>query len=224
MSAESAPEVAIVDYQLGNLYSVKHACEHVGLRSVISSDPSVIRRCDAVILPGVGAFADAMENLNRFGLSDALRELTGSDKPIIGICLGLQLLFSESFEFGQHQGLGVIPGKVVKLRTDVPGTTDKVKVPQVGWNTISIPESGRLRTWKGTLLDGVSEGEYMYFVHSFYVLPDDTSVVCSETTYGGNQFCSSVHYKNIFACQFHPERSGQAGLTLYKNLRAHIKK
>ncbi|MBU1247300.1 MAG: imidazole glycerol phosphate synthase subunit HisH [Proteobacteria bacterium] len=207
-------KIAIVDYRLGNLYSVKLACEHVGLGAEITSNKDAILGADAVILPGVGAFGDAMDALDELDLVSVLRDVAASGKPLFGICLGLQLLMKGSEEFGAHEGLGIIKGNVVKL--DAPRENGRVlKVPQVGWNRVN-PADGV--DWNGTLMQGVTPGERFYFVHSFVVVPEDKSLVCSTTTYGHIEFCSSVRYGNVFACQYHPERSGARGLRIYRNL------
>jgi len=212
-----AARVAIVDYGRGNLFSVQRACETVGLGAEITRDPAALASCDALVLPGVGAFGDAMETLRRLDLVGPIRDAAASGKPLIGICLGVQLLMSESQEFGRHRGLGLVPGEVVPLPSPREGDR-ALKVPQVGWNRVH-PAGGGSERWDGTPLAGVAQGEYMYFVHSFIVVPEDPSVALSTTRYGDVDFCSSVRLGNIFACQFHPERSGRRGLVVYENLR-----
>ena len=206
--------VAIVDYGLGNLHSVQLACEHVGLAARITSDRREVLDADAVILPGVGAFGDAMGTLNRLDLVGVLRDVAASGKPLFGICLGLQLLMESSEEFGQHQGLGIIKGRVVPLG-EPRENGRRLKVPQVGWNGVQKPATV---DWSETPLRDIATNEMFYFVHSFVVVPEDEGVVCSTTAYGDVDFCSSVRYGNVFACQFHPERSGERGLTVYHNL------
>ena len=222
--------VAIVDYGVGNLFSVKHACEYAGMHGHITSDGRQILDADVVILPGVGAFGDAMERLNKLDLVAPIREAAFSDSILIGICLGMQLLMSESFEFGRHKGLGIIAGEVVRLDNPV-GADRNIKVPQVGWNQIARwPATERARKadrsigdrWLGTPLQGLNCGEYMYFVHSFYAKPEDERVALSVTRYGDIEFCSSLVYGNIFACQFHPERSGPQGLRIYENVASLV--
>jgi glutamine amidotransferase len=214
MSEKRAPSVAIVDYGMGNLFSVGQACRHLGLNGIITTSPDDLAKADGVILPGVGAFADAMESLHSLGLVEPLREIGASDKPLMGVCLGMQLLMSESYEFGRCDGLGIIDGPVVRFEDD------SLKVPQVGWNSIYSPTKSPREdeAWSDTLLAELEDGEYMYFVHSFYVKPDDPEVVLAASRYGDVEFCSSLSYKNIFACQFHPERSGPQGLKIYGNL------
>lgn len=215
---DASLQVAIVDYGLGNLFSVLHACQKVGLKAAITAERAAIEGAQAVILPGVGAFGDAMDTLRRLDLVDLLREVALSDKPLLGICLGMQLLMSQSHEFGLHQGLGIVPGDVVRL--DQPREADRaLKVPQVGWNRVRPPAPG---AWTGTLLEGLEPGEFMYFVHSFYCRPQDPSLVLGRTAYGQVDFCSALGRGNLLACQFHPERSGQAGLLVYRNLAQRL--
>lgn len=199
--------VVLVDYGMGNLRSVSKALEKVGFSVKVSSDPEDIRRAQVVVLPGVGAFADAMENLRRLGLAKEILRHIEKGKPYLGICLGLQLLFERSYEFGESRGLGVLEGEVVLLPT-------KVKVPHIGWNQV----------WKrkdSDLLEGIKDGEYFYFVHSYHVLPKRGEVILTTTDYGVD-FVSAVEYQNIFAVQFHPEKSQKAGLKLLENFRRRI--
>lgn len=212
--------VAIVDYGMGNLFSVKHACKRVGLMAFVTSTPTEIESADAVIVPGVGAFGDAMDALRAKGLVEVLKETASSGKPMLGICLGMQLLMEVSYEFGRHEGLGIVRGSVERLGHP-RGPRGPLKVPQVGWNQIH-PPPGTTSPWVGTLLDGVGEGAYMYFVHSFYVRPEDPGVIASVTRYGDFEFCSTLVMGNIFACQYHPERSGPVGLRLYENLARRL--
>lgn len=206
--------VAIVDYGLGNLRSIEQALLHASLRPVITSDARTILDADAVVLPGMGAFGDAMATLRRLDLVHVLRDLAQSPTPLIGVCLGVQLLMTESCEFGHHQGLNVIEGDVVRLENPRHGDRP-LKVPQIGWNRIQPtgPDG-----WNHGLLDGVAPGEYMYFVHSYVVRPSRPEMIVSTTEYGGITFCSSLAYRSVFACQFHPERSGTHGIRVYTNL------
>lgn len=214
------PLVAIVDYGLGNLFSVKQACTFVGLNSIITNSRKDILDADAVILPGVGAYGDAMSTLRRLDLVNVLRIVADSSKPMIGICLGLQLLMSESYEFGFHKGLNIIEGSV--NRFDQPKENDRLlKIPQVGWNQV-YPARNSIN-WSNTLLHGIDPNEYMYFVHSFIVQPKDGDVVLSLTRYGSIEFCSGIKYRNICAFQFHPERSGPKGILIYQNLSAQLR-
>lgn len=201
--------VVIIDYHLGNLFSVKQACEHLGCDVTISSSKDDLLEADYAILPGVGAFSDAMKNLHEFGLVDGIREYVATGKPLMGVCLGLQLMLSHSTEFGQTEGLDLIPGRVEKF--DFSSRNDNVfKVPQIQWNTIA--ES---RPWKDTPLQCCKSGDFMYFVHSYYVIPSDDADVLSQSSYGGLKYCSSILHRNIFATQFHPEKSGLYGVNIY---------
>lgn len=203
-------KIAIIDYKLSNMFSVKNALDYLGADSVITSDKSIVAQSDAAIIPGVGAFGDAMKNLKRFGLLPIIKENIENGKPFMGVCLGLQLIFSESNEFGIHKGLNLIPGKVRKFT----GSKD-VKVPQIGWNRIHSRPNPSL--WKKTPLKDTRDREFMYFVHSFYVIPDQKDMVLSETDYEGTTYCSAVSFENIFATQFHPEKSGKEGIKIYNS-------
>jgi glutamine amidotransferase len=205
--------VVIIDYQLGNLFSVDQALKNIGLDTIISSNPNDIKIADALVLPGVGAFSDAISNLKNFGLIDPIKESIGQGKPFLGICLGLQMLFEKSEEFGECEGLGIIKGLVKRFSTE-NYDNKRTKVPQIGWNSI-YPSNGR--DWKCTPLEGTNGGEDFYFVHSLYVDPKDVNVVLSSTTYGNTTYASSILIGNIFACQFHPEKSSVEGLKVYKN-------
>ena len=206
--------IAIVDYKMGNLASVKKALAALHYDAIITSDPEVIRSAEGVILPGVGAFAPAMANLKNAGLDKAVKEACAAGKPFLGICLGMQLLFDGSEEGAKDgsliEGLGIIPGKVLKFPASE--TTDKgLKVPQMGWND--------LKDVKGSLL---CEGDYVYFVHSFYCAPDDENVVAAKAEYG-IRYCCSVEKDNIFATQFHPEKSGEVGLAILSKFARRTK-
>jgi glutamine amidotransferase len=207
--------VAIIDYEAGNLFSVRHACASVGLEPVITADPAVIAQSPAAILPGVGAFGEAMVHLRQRGLDVAIRDFVQSGRPFLGICLGLQLLFSESEEFGPHPGLGLIPGKVVRFAAHAPDGTP-VRVPQIGWNQITPPQ-GRSDAWEGTPLGGLRAGEYLYFVHSYHVIPARPEDVLCVARYGGQEFCAGVRRGNLLAVQFHPEKSAHEGLRIYRD-------
>jgi glutamine amidotransferase len=204
--------VVIIDYQLGNLFSVKQACEHLGYHSIVSTNPDELKKADYAILPGVGAFADAMTNLQSFGLVDAIHSYVEEGKPLMGVCLGLQLLLTESEEFGSTKGLNIIPGTVRKFNTI--GADGKLyKVPQIQWNVIEKPDKMK---WENTPLQCCKSGDFMYFVHSFYAEPVDEKYVLSQSEYSGLQYCSSVKKNNVFATQFHPEKSGLYGVNIYK--------
>ncbi len=218
--ARIAPRIAIVDYGLGNLFSISRACEWAGMAPLVTDNAGDMERAQAVMLPGVGAFADAMKALESRGLVSVLRDLAAAGKPLIGICLGQQLLMSESREFGVHEGLGLIEGTVERL----PGEAafgagghglNRLKVPQVGWNMIAPRQGG---DWRGSMLEGLASGSYMYFVHSYHVRPSDPAVVLATSGFGGHDFCSALGKGNITACQFHPEKSGRDGLRVYENI------
>jgi glutamine amidotransferase len=199
--------IAIVDYGMGNLRSVSKAFEAVGHEAVVTRDRATIKNASHMVLPGVGAFGDCMANLERFDLVEPIRSAIQSGKPFLGICLGLQLLFTESEEFGLHKGLGIIPGKVRKFVLD-----PALKVPHMGWNQVNIQRAC-------PLFDGIADGSNWYFVHSYFVDPADRTVAATTTTYG-IPFVSSIWKENIVACQFHPEKSQSVGLRLIKNFGA----
>jgi glutamine amidotransferase len=195
--------IAIIDYGMGNLRSVQKAFESLGHDARVTRTPQFMSDASHVVLPGVGAFGDCMANLDRYGLIEPIRRAIKSGKPFLGICLGLQLLFTESEEFGTHQGLGFIRGKVRRF----PAVG--LKVPHMGWNAIRI-------TRPSPPLIGIETGAFVYFVHSYYVEPEDPSVVCTETDYGV-PFVSGIRRDNLFACQFHPEKSQTVGLRIIRN-------
>lgn len=196
--------IAIIDYGMGNLRSVEKGFAKVGHAAEVTSDPAVIRKASKVVLPGVGAFEDAIAELRRHELIRPIHEAIDAGKPFLGICLGLQLLFETSYENGRHQGLGVLEGDVVRF--DLP---EEYSVPHMGWN------QARIRR-RPPLLDHLEDGTYFYFVHSYYVVPRDDSVVAVETEYG-RPFCAMIWRDNVFATQFHPEKSQAAGLRLLRN-------
>jgi glutamine amidotransferase len=196
--------IAIIDYQMGNLRSVQKGFERVGFAAEITSDPRRLAAADKVVLPGVGAFGDAMAELRTRGLVEPIRDMIAAGKPFLGICLGLQLLFDVGYEGGEHAGLGVLRGKVVRF--DLPAG---FKVPHMGWN------QGRF-VRPAPVLDGLADGTHFYFVHSYYVVPEDPALVAIETTYG-HPFCAMVWRDNLFATQFHPEKSQADGLRLLRN-------
>jgi glutamine amidotransferase len=196
--------IAIVDYGMGNLRSVQKGFERVGAEAQICQRPSDIANCEKLVLPGVGAFRDAISELRRLELVDPILAHIAADKPFLGICLGLQLLFDVSHEDGEWPGLGVIPGEVVRFE-DRPG----LKVPHMGWNQVE-------RTGTPPLFDSIPSDSYFYFVHSYHVVPRDPSVIAGTTDYGV-QFVSVISRGNLFATQFHPEKSQRHGLQLLKN-------
>lgn len=200
--------VIIIDYGMGNLFSVAQACKATGINAIITSDKKQILSADALIFPGMGAFGDAMDNLKQLDLIHPIKDFVQSGKPFMGLCLGMQLLLTESEEFGTHKGLDIIEGSVKRFQTT------EEKVPQIGWNHIQQPTT---RSWDKTPFSSVKNNEFMYFVHSYYVIPTDEDVILSYTSYAGTLYCSSVLKKNIFATQFHPEKSAYFGLSIFKN-------
>jgi glutamine amidotransferase len=208
--------IAIIDYGMGNLRSVQKGFEKVGYSAVVTSSKDEVASASGVILPGVGAFPDAMECLRKTGMDEVVREVAGTGKPLLGVCLGLQLLFSWSEEtFGKSDrvdGLDIIQGRVVRFRGDIQG----MKIPQMGWNTAH-------QTSNNELFNGIPDGSFFYFVHSYYVVPDNPEVVSTWTDYGV-RFASSVRMKNIYAAQFHPEKSSSYGLELFRNFGRIVEK
>lgn len=204
-------KVVIIDYQLGNLFSVKQACDIVGISAIISSDKNDILNADALILPGVGAFIEAMNNLTKLELDNVIKEKVRNGTPIFGICLGQQLLFTESEEFGSGSGLDLIPGTIKRFPKNFDDRL--IKVPHIAWNTIYKSD----QNWESTALKEICNNDFMYFIHSYFVKPDNDSVVLTLTNYDGIEFCSSIQHKNIFATQFHPEKSSDKGISIYKN-------
>lgn len=196
--------IAIIDYGAGNLYSVKNALDFLGAESCVTGNAEEILNADKVILPGVGAFGDAMECLRKSGLEDAVREAAESGKPFLGICLGLHLLFEESEESPNVKGLGIFKGKIVKIPES--GT---LKIPHMGWNSITVAKDSKI-------LKNIGNIPYVYFVHSYYVKPQCEDIVSAYTEYG-QSLAVAVERDNIFATQFHPEKSGDMGMTILKN-------
>ena len=203
--------IAIVDYGMGNLRSVEKAIARAGVATVVTSDPAKILGARGVVLPGVGAFGACMENLESRGLAATMREAVASGKPFLGICLGLQLLFDESEEFGPIRGLGILPGKVVRFGGS---SFEGLKIPQMGWNRLRI----RRRVAE---LEGIGDDPYVYFVHSYYVAPADPGLTVAATEYGV-EFAAAIAWKNVFACQFHPEKSQAIGLRILENFVGRV--
>jgi glutamine amidotransferase len=203
-------KIVIVDYSLGNMFSVQQAFAHFGINAIVTNNKQDIESADALVLPGVGAFAEAMNNLNSQDLVSSIRVSIQKGTPFLGICLGLQLLFDSSEEFGATKGLSIIPGTIKRFH--FPNT--KIKVPQMGWNNIIEPSENK---WKNTALHDIKNNEYMYFVHSYYANPVNKEHVLCETEYEGIRYCSAVLKDNVMATQFHPEKSGIEGLKIYKN-------
>jgi len=207
--------VAIVDYKAGNLFSVEQACKAVGLDPVVTCRQETILAADALILPGVGAFGDAIRNLYELDLVSPLRDFSASGKPFMGICLGMQLLFSASEEFGDSKGLDLIEGRVIRF-PDADRDGEKTKIPQIGWNRVVRPARPG-NAWGSTPLENVRDGEFMYFVHSFYAVASKPEHVLATTEYAGVEYCSAAIKENVFATQFHPEKSADAGLSIYRS-------
>lgn len=201
--------IAIIDYGMGNLRSVQKGFEYVGHEAVVTRDLHVIDRASHVVLPGVGAFGDCMDNLIRFELTDVIHRSIATGKPFLGICLGYQLLFSESEEFGCHKGLGILAGQVKAILRPSEDGEISFKIPHMGWNTIQV-------NTVAPPLRGIASDSYVYFVHSYYVEPADHGLVSTQTEYG-IPFASSVWKDNIFATQWHPEKSQAVGLQVLKN-------
>jgi glutamine amidotransferase len=196
--------IAIIDYGMGNLRSVQKGLERVGFEATVTREVGQIQSAHGIVLPGVGAFSACMENLGKFGLIEPIREIVRGRKPFLGICLGFQLLFSESEEFGRQKGLDIFPGKVLGFHAG-----ENLKVPHMGWNRIDKRQDS-------PFLDGIESGDYVYFVHSFYVAPEDNSLIATTTDYG-QPFVSSIATDRLFACQFHPEKSQELGLRILTN-------
>ena len=203
--------IAIVDYGMGNLRSVEKAIARTGTAVLVTSDARQILDADGVVLPGVGAFGACMENLASRELVEPVCAAVRSGKPFLGICLGLQLLFEESEEFGPIRGLGILPGRVVRF---AGSALDGLKIPQMGWNRLSVRRSV-------PELAGIEDGAYVYFVHSYYVVPAEPDLTVASTHYG-LEFAAAIAWKNVFACQFHPEKSQSVGLRLLANFAARV--
>ena len=196
--------IAVLDYGVGNLFSLKSSFGVIGAEAVVTADPAVIRKADRLILPGVGAFADAAEKLRRSGLDRVLKEEAAKGKPLMGICLGMQLLFERSFEYGEHEGLGLLKGEIRPISEQIP---QGLKIPQMGWNGLIIKR-------ESPLLRYTREGDFVYFVHSYSAVGCDDSLL-AVTEYGA-ELTACVGKGNVFGCQFHPEKSGNVGLNILR--------
>ena len=196
--------IAIIDYDAGNIRSVEKALSYLGEKTVVSRDPDILKSVDKVILPGVGSFGQAMENLHRYELVPVIRDMIEDGKPFLGICLGLQLLFESSEERPGAEGLGILKGKILKIPSS-PG----LKIPHMGWNSLQLQNNGRL-------FRNIPQDTYVYFVHSYYLQAQEPAIVKAVTGYG-TEIHASVEKDNVFACQFHPEKSGKYGLEILKN-------
>lgn len=197
--------IAIIDYDAGNIKSVEKALYFLGEEVSVTRKKEEILQADKVILPGVGAFGDAMDKIRSYGLETVIRQVVDKKTPFLGICLGLQLLFAESEESPGVKGLGILPGKIVRIPE-----SEGVKVPHIGWNSLDFPRKGRL-------FSGIAEGVYVYFVHSYYLKAEEAEIVTAKTEYGRVDIHASVEKENVFACQFHPEKSSDIGLSILKN-------
>lgn len=208
-------QITIIDYGVGNLRSLVRSFEHFGANVSISEDVKTITESAGIVLPGDGAFGAGMEGLRIRGLTEVVRQFARAGKPILGICLGAQILLSEGYEFGKCAGLSIIGGRVIKF----PELADSEKIPQIGWNSIYPPKG---KSWQKTILRGVTINSSVYFIHSYIIEPDDQKDILALSTYGGHQFCSAVCKGNIFGCQFHPEKSGDVGLAIIKNFIDYV--
>jgi glutamine amidotransferase len=211
----SQPSVTIVDYGMCNLLNVARAFEHCGAQVTVTEDPKAVGAASRLVVPGVGAFSDSMKEVVGRGFGDELKAFALTDRPMFGICVGMQMLFDVSEEFGEHDGLGILPGRV----QPVPSLTldgKQQRVPHIGWNHLVEPEGGR--DWRGTLLDPVVDAQpAVYFVHSFSAVPAKPMDRLADCMYGGHRICAAVQRANLMATQFHPERSGEAGLELIRH-------
>ena len=196
--------IAIVDYGVGNLFSLNSSLQMIGAESVVTADEAVLRSADKILLPGVGAFEDAARKLRESGLADLIKELAAEGKPLLGICLGMQMLFEKSYEYGEHEGLGLIPGSVRPIRDVIPAD---YKIPHIGWNALHFRQENPLFKYIG-------EGDCVYFVHSFYASDCDEFTVA--TAEYGAELTAAVAKGNVYGCQFHPEKSGNVGLNILK--------
>ncbi len=196
--------IAIIDYGVGNLFSLSSSFKSIGANTVITSDPEVIKAADKLVLPGVGAFGDAAQKLNDSGLAELIKQQAASGKKLLGICLGMQLLFEKSYEYGEHQGLGLIKGEVVSMNGKLP---QSLKIPHIGWNALSFKKESELFKY-------INNGDCVYFVHSFFAQNCEASLI-ADTEYG-IPITASVQNKNVFGCQFHPEKSGKVGINILR--------
>ena len=207
------PRVTIIDYGLGNLFSLRRALSFLGAETDTAATPGELARARRLILPGVGAFGDGMRQLRERGLADPVRRAVAEGLPLLGICLGMQLFFTESEEFGRHEGLGIFAGRVGRLAATA-ASGEPVKVPHVGWNALA-PAPGGL-SWEHSALRTLTPGDSVYFVHSYVPSPEDGAVTVAQMTYGGHRYCAMVQRGAVAGCQFHPEKSGAVGLRILR--------
>jgi glutamine amidotransferase len=206
--------VTVIDYGIGNVLSVCRAFEHVGAEVLLTNAPSEIESAERLVLPGVGAFADGMQGLREKGLDDAVRRFTATSRPFLGICLGMQMMLEVSEEFGTHAGLGLIPGKVVSI--PATGADGKLhKIPHIGWNALVVPTAET--AWGKSILAETAPGTAAYFVHSFTAVPAQETHRLADCLYNGRRISAAIQSENMFGCQFHPEKSGSAGLKMIEN-------
>lgn len=205
--------IVIIDYEMGNLKSIYKLLHYLDIESIITSDHNKIKNADGVILPGVGAFGDAMKQLHEKRLVPLIKDLVKEGKPLLGICLGHHMLFSQSTEMGKHEGLDIIQGKVISFDKTLVG-----KIPQIGWNNVTFLNKDHF------MVQGIPNNTYYYFVHSFYAIPNENSTILGTTQYGETKFCSMVCKDNIVATQFHPEKSGKNGIKMYQNFIQYCRK
>jgi imidazole glycerol-phosphate synthase subunit HisH len=208
--------ITVVDYGSGNLFNIQRALVAIGANINISSSPEELKKADKIVLPGVGAFKTGISNLEKSGMIEALNEFKTSGKQILGICLGMQLLVTQSMENGRHKGLDFIPGSVNRF-TPCATTENRFKIPQICWNTIEHPPLESKNTWDNTILGELKGGAYMYFLHSYYVQAKQEEHCLAITHYGNEMFHSAIQKDNVVGCQFHPERSGIQGLSILKS-------
>lgn len=214
MANSSKEDVLVVDYGLGNIFSIARALRCIGANVEITDSKNKILEASRIILPGVGAFGDGMRNLEKKRLIAPIKDYVNSGRLLLGICLGMQLLMTEGEEFGIHEGLDFIRGRVVPLKVE-DSKKYVLKIPHVGWGRLYYPK-GRQSPWHATIFKNLPEGCFMYFSHSNVVVMETSDYSLAETGYGDNIFCSALHKKNIYACQFHPEMSGEKGLEIYR--------
>jgi glutamine amidotransferase len=207
-------EVVVIDYGVGNLLSVSRALEHCGASVQVTSDPELILDAPKVVLPGVGAFSKGMEEMGRRGLAVVVREVAANGVPLLGICLGMQMLLDESDEFGVTAGLGLIPGRVIAVPT-TSSDPPPHKIPHIGWNSLVLPRG--CKSWQHSLLHDIKQGSAVYFVHSFMASPSNPEDRIADCLYGDVSVSAIIGRNNVFGCQFHPEKSGDVGLQVLKN-------
>ncbi|EFL50828.1 imidazole glycerol phosphate synthase, glutamine amidotransferase subunit [Solidesulfovibrio fructosivorans JJ]] len=209
-----AKQVTVVDYGIGNIFSVTHAFRHCGAEVLLADKPSDIMNASCLVLPGVGAFSKGMDGLRQRGLVEPLQQYAESGRLMLGICLGMQMLLSESSEFGTHAGLNIIEGKILPIQPQ-SRCGEALKVPHIGWGELAQPSGGP--SWDATIMKDLKEGDSCYFVHSFMAVPDNPAHRLADTEYGAIQICAVVAKDNIYGCQFHPEKSGSVGMKIIRS-------